>query len=316
MKHIKPYKVFESGNAKPVKKYPTEKAVHFNSIIELLKEKGLDPYNLSGGSRGEGIQDFFFEKCSQNNIVYPNNKEQDIRKGRIDSDLYKKFIFGESVFLIPTEYDSSNDEVNHIEKKRSFIQRMKDMMSPTKSPDEMDKFVKDLESSVYYGVNSYEWANPALKIIHDKYSQYYKDGKLRVWFPKDRDYDPWEGYDFPHKYNVVGHLDRPDGVYYLSDIEKYIWSKYGIKDDDFYEYIIQNEYIEGRYWERVWSLRVDEKNPGKFERKGGTYGMDATENINHMLNIIEKDFNGEITATDYEGFTIYVDYYKKINPKY
>lgn len=314
MRHIKPYKVFESGNAKPVKKFPTEKAIHFNAIVELLKERGLDPYNLSGGSRGEGIQHFFFEKCSQKNVVFPNNKEQDIRKGGIGTD-YKNFIFGESVFLIPIEYDSKNDMANYITKKLSFMQKMRDNLDklyPNRTKAEKEKADSDLEKYVHFGPEGYDWANPALKIIHDEYSQYYKDGKLRVWFPQDRDCDPWDGYDYPHRYDVVGDLDRPDGVYYLSDIERYIWSKYGIQDDDFYKYIIDNCYIEGRYWERVWSLQIDEKNPGKFERKGGEYGMDATENINHILNIIEKEFADEIKGTQYEGFTIYIDYYKKM----
>ena len=35
-----------------------------------------------------------------------------------------------------------------------------------------------------------------------------------------------------------------------------------------------------------------------------------------MLNIIEHDFGDEIQSTDYEGFPIYVDYYKKVEPKY
>jgi hypothetical protein len=46
------------------------------------------------------------------------------------------------------------------------------------------------------------------------------------------------------------------------------------------------------------------------------YGMEPTENISHILNIIEKDFGDEINGTEYEGFPIYVDYYKKVEPKY
>jgi hypothetical protein len=42
--------------------------------------------------------------------------------------------------------------------------------------------------------------------------------------------------------------------------------------------------------------------------------MEPTEDILHMLNIIEKDFGDEIKSIDYEGFPIYVDYYKKIEP--
>lgn len=308
MKHLKKYESFTMG-IKPMKKYPTGKAIHLNSIIQLLESKGLNTNNLSG-SRGGGIQDFFFEKCSLD-VVYPLNKEQSI----YNDNRYEKFIFGESVILIPIKYDSSNDMSDNIEKKLSFLQKMKDnykKIYPKKTEKELEKSLEDLEKNVNFGPEGYEWINPSLKIIHEEYSQYYEDGKLRVWFPKDTDYDPWVGYDFPHKYNVVGDLDRPDGVYYLSDIEKYIFNKYDIKDDNFYDYIIKNEYIEGRYWERVWSLSIDEENPKKFQRKGGRYGMDATENINHILNIIEKDFSDDFKSSEYEGFTIYIDYYKKV----
>ena len=43
--------------------------------------------------------------------------------------------------------------------------------------------------------------------------------------------------------------------------------------------------------------------------------MEPTEDIFHMLNIIEQDFRDEIKSTK-EGFPIYVDYYKKVEPKY
>jgi hypothetical protein len=48
--------------------------------------------------------------------------------------------------------------------------------------------------------------------------------------PKDASYDHWLVWIITHKYNIVGDMDRPNGVYYLSDIEKYINDKYGIAD--------------------------------------------------------------------------------------
>lgn len=316
MKHLKPFKLFEELIPKPRKKFPTDKAVHWNYIHEIVEKSGLDPHNLKKGMRDSTLQDFFFDKCSQNNIVFPKVKEQSTWKEK--DARYEKFIFKESVFLIPISYDPSGDESNYKQKKSDFITKMKNMMGHKyKTKEEMDKFEQDLLKNVHFGPSSYDWVNPALKVIHDKLGKYYTNDKLRVWMPADRDYDHWEGYDYPHKYNVVGHLDRPDGVYFLSDIEKYIDDKYGIKDDKLYEFIINNEYIEGRYWERVWSFSIDEKNPGKLDRKGmKTYGMEATENINHILNILENDFKDDIKGTDYEGFPVYIDYYKKIKPKY
>lgn len=330
MRHLKPFKLFEEAVPKPVKKFPTDKAVHWNYLVEILKEAGIDAYEDIKG-RGTDFQDFCFAKCSnKSDVVFPKMKDSEgwSEEGQSDAR-YRNFIFGESVFLLPISYDSSNDEIEAIQKKKNFLDTMRDYARQMgKSKDEQDKFVSDAEKNVNFGPSGYDWANKFLKIIHDKLGQYYQNGKLRVWFPKDRDYDPWEGYDYPHKYNVVGDLDRPNGVYYLSDIEKFIEDKYGIKDDLFYQFIIDNNYIEGRYWERVWSLSTadladghlpkDKRGPkNKLQKSGfGKYGMEPTEDITDMLNIIEHEFGDEIQGTDYEGFPIYIDYFKKVKPKY
>lgn len=303
LKYIKRFN--ENISSKPTLKFPTDKAINYLEIVDLIKSNGLDPYNL-GNSRDTSIGDFFFEKCSKP-IVYPNDKEIDIRNGS-DRELYENFIFGDSVFLVPIKYDDRSDTSNFITKKLNFIQKMKDMF-PNKKGKELEDFESSLEKNVNYGPESYDWANEALGIIYKKYSNLYVDGYLRVWLPNNKDYDcdSWNGYDFPHKYRF-GDLVYPNGVYFLSDIEKYIESKYGISDDILYEFIIKNEYIEGRYWENIWYISNDEKT-GNLKRKGGKYGMDATENIEHILNILEKDFSDSISE---DGFPIYIDYYKRI----
>jgi len=325
MKHLKPFKLFEESITKPTRKFPTEPAVHWNYLMGILEKAGLDPNDdLVKGRRSTSFQNFCFAKCSgRDNVVFP--KMLDIEgwsKQEREDIRYEKFIFKESVFLLPESYDPSNDAVEYDQRKRGFLDKMRDFAKQMgKSKDEQDKFVQDAEKHTSFGPSGYDWINPALKIIHDKLGKYYKDGKLRVWFPEDRDYDPWVGMDYPHKYNVAGDLDRSNGIYYLSDIEKYIDDKYGIKDDLFYKFIIDNQYIEGRYWERVWSLSTEDENGkdtgNKLQKSNfGKWGMEPTEDILHMLNIIEKDFGDEIQSTDYEGFPIYVDYYKKVEPKY
>jgi len=321
MKHLKNFKLFESVS-RPMKKLPTEPAAHWSYIYEIVKKAGLNPHELVKGNRDSSLRDFFFEHCSKKNVVFPSIKDIEGwgKQGQSDPR-YEKFIFGESVFLIPESYDSKDDFTNATLKKVSFIQRMKDMMKwKYKTQEEMDKFESDLEKNVNFGNTDWDWINQSLKIIHDKLGTHYKDGKLRVWLPKDRDYDHWEGMDYPHKYNVVGELKRPNGVYYLSDIEKYIENKYGISDPLLYKFIIDNQYIEGRYWERVWSFPTENHKGGsknKLQKSDfGQYGMEPTENILHILNILEKDFGDEINGDDYEGFPIYIDYYKKIDPKY
>jgi hypothetical protein len=316
MKYIKSYKVFEEAGLKPTKKFPTEPAIHYGYILNVVREAGLDPYELEKGNRDSALRDFFFKFCSKKNVVFPNMKDSEgwSKEGQNDSR-YENFIFGDSIFLIPESYDSKDDFANAVLSKASWIEKMKDMMMSRFGKEEIDKYEDDLKKNVNFGNNDWGWINNALKIIHDKLGSHYKDGKLRVWMPKDSDYDHWDGMDYPHKYNVVGDMDRPNGVYYLSDIEKYINDKYGIADPLLYNFIIGNSYIEGRYWERVWSFPTegDVVGSSKLQKsKFGQYGMEPTENITHILNILENDFKDEIKSTEYEGFPVYIDYYKKI----
>ncbi len=60
LKHIKPYQLFEASVPKPVKKFPTEPAAHWNHLSDILKEAGLNPYELVKGNRNSSLQDFFF----------------------------------------------------------------------------------------------------------------------------------------------------------------------------------------------------------------------------------------------------------------
>lgn len=303
------------SSIKPIKKLPTEPAIHFNYLIDILKEAGLDPYSLKKEYRSSSFQDFCFEKCSKDKITYPNIVDSKGWGDQTDTR-YEKFIFGESITTIPRKYDSSGDvEQFNKDKKKYFDTMMEYSLTLYSDQEKRDNFLENLTKHTKFGIENYEWINESLEIIYNKLSQFYVNDTLRVWFPKDRDYDPWVGYDHPHKYNVVSDLDRPNGVYYLSDIENYIEDKYGIKDDLFYKFIIENNYIEGRYWERVWSLQVEET--GKLQKENfGNYGMEPTENITHILNIIEKDFSSDIKETEYEGFPIYIDYYKKIPTKF
>lgn len=329
MKYLRKFN--ESSINKPIKRFPNIQAVHTGYIEKLVKDAGMDPHKLSesdlniplagGGhtktTRDHTIYDYFFQKC-KHTVIYPNFtdveylKRAEKKRGSyyIDHD----FIHRESVFLIPKSHNSRQDQADYIERKTGFFNNMRNILGNK----EYDKTEQDLEDMVDHGITEYSWINPVLKLLHDKLGKYYKNDTLQIWMPKDRDYDPWEGMDNPHKYNVIGKLTRPNGVYFLSDIEKYIHDKYGISDDKFYDFIIHNEYIEGRYWERVWSLgfKHDEKYktifPLTLSKGREKHGMIATKNIEHMLNIIQKDFGNEFVDSDYDAFPIYVDYYKEV----
>ena len=333
MKYLKKFN--ESTTNKPQKKFPNVQAIHVGYIEKLIRDAGMDPRKLSqsdlyismvgGGKhktkRDHTIYDYFFEKCRKT-VFFPNFKDVDYQKqkqkGRfVDADI----IYGESVFLIPKLHNVEKDQSDFIEKKMKFLNNMREILGEEK----FKNMEKDLEDKVNYGISEYGWINPVLELLYNKLGKYYKNDTLSVWLPKDIDYNDnhWIGMDYPHKYNIVGDLSRPNGVYFLSELEKYIENKYGISDENFYDFIINNEYIEGRYWERVWSIdfQSDEKYnkifPLKLSRgRNDEYGMLATENIKHILNIIEKDFSDDFVDTKYEGFPIYIDYFKEVPPKY
>jgi hypothetical protein len=296
---------FESYSNIPEKKFPTGKCIHYNSLTKVFEQNNLNEREYLNDHNKDFWSKFIHDKMYKN-VVFPNTKMKDI-----DPKMYN-MVYKEEVFLLPKSYDSSNDEEIYKKNKNYFFKRMKELMG--------DKYDEDiLKRNINFGVKKFDWVNDFLKVAYDKYKQYYENGYLRVWMPPDVEYDNWEGYDYPHKYDIVSDLAHPNGVYYLSDIEKYIDYKYGISDDKLYEFLIKNEYIEGRYWERVWNFSYGYKDgkldTTKLSRGRKKYGMLATENINHILNIIEKEFKDElITNSKYEsGLPVYVDYYKKVN---
>ena len=112
MKRLKTFKLFEESVNKPIKKFPTEPAIHWNYLMEVLREAGIDPHSeLKKGQRSSYFQDFCFEKCSgKSDVVFPKMKDIEgwSKEGQNDAR-YRNFIFGESVFLLPKSYDSSSD---------------------------------------------------------------------------------------------------------------------------------------------------------------------------------------------------------------
>lgn len=302
------------NNGKPQLKFPTDKAAHYNYLLFIIEKAGLDPYRLFKKEKGGDVafQDFCFEKCNSP-ILFPLNREIDINhSGRIR---YTKFIFPDSVFLLPAVYDSTNDYADSIEKKISFLKRMTDMMKKTgATKEDLEDFEKQVDTHVNFGVSDYSRVNKALEIIHKEFEDYYVNGKLRVYFPEDLDDDGYADFDYPHKC-IFRHYERQNGVVFLSELEKWLWDKFGLQDDLLYQFVIYNQYVEGRYWERIWDFNVEENNKHKLKRQGfGKYGMKPTKTISQMLNIIEENF--EINGNEYKGFPIFVDYYKKIKSKY
>jgi hypothetical protein len=67
----------------------------------------------------------------------------------------------------------------------------------------------------------------------------------------------------------------------------------------FYNFIIDNSYIEGRYWEKVWSFPTEGDSGGSNYKNQDLGNMEWSQlNITHILNILENDFKDEIKSTD------------------
>jgi len=299
------------SQGEPLFKFPTGKAVHYLHLLEIIKNAGLDPHALHmlKHDRSAGLIDFCMEKL-YNTVIFPKLKEIDVdNRGK---ELYEKFLFGDTVFLLPQKYDPKDDFANDIEKKISFKKRMLDYFIQSNGEDEkkLQQFEDDLDTKIHYGPSEYSWINESLSIIYDNFKDYYIDGNLRVYMPQSWDYDPYIGYDYPHKYR---YNEKIEGALFLSELEKWLYDEFGLRDEKLYEFIIYNEYIEGRYWERIWSFGIGED--GKLNKEGmGKYGMKPTPNIMNILDALDYKFGDNIKRDD--GLLVFIDYYKKIEPKY
>ena len=100
--------------------------------------------------------------------------------------------------------------------------------------------------------------------------------------------------------------------YFEEWVKNLTYNHYGLSDNLFYQYVIHNNYVENRYWEKRMALHFENM---KFIRKGGEYGMDATPTIDKMLSVMEMEFKDLLLENKDGYFEIYINYYKKIKEK-
>ncbi len=278
---------------KPELKYHIDKCVNMNDIGIILKKK----YDINiRAYKGIDFYDFMRKKLIDN-VIFPKFQFKDIENNK--DSRYEDFIDYESVIEIPKYYDSSNDDEDSKSKKVSFLKEMGQyymMSNPDASDEQLIKHLSECEKYTNFGTENYEKVNEILEVIYEEYSQYFKDGKLRVWQPRE-EYE-WDGkkeFDYPQVIKS----------YKLSELIEYFDSKYGFDASDLYDWLLDYNFVEGRYWERIWSFHYDEKSED-FIRKNFR-GNKAPDSLEHIINILQKEFHNE----DEEELNIFIDFYKE-----
>lgn len=311
---MKRFKEFKTMTSLPIEKYPINyKCTFIYDIKEKLESKGLSLNNLQPGVETRNkyhdfnFYDFMNKKLPRESTIFPNLTLSDENKNEFNYELTENG----SVILIPRHYDSSNDEETHRIEKEKGRNRLIDNFKQLYSGDKLKDMIDSIDKHVNFGVSSFEWVNIALDAIYEEYKQYYVNGFLRVHLPFDWDYDNSlqynQGENTSHGYPI-------EKMLFLSDIEEYLKTNYDLSDELFYDWILNNTYNEGRYWETPLSISFNEDF--KFSRGGGKYGMESTPTIDKMLGILETEYSELLKErSSDECIYVFMDYYKKVNEK-
>lgn len=318
MKYIKKIELVKESvmTSLPEKRYPiTYKCTHIYDIADTLEKKyQLDLHNLKPGipTKNEyhdfNLYDFIGDKIQKENTIFPKMRLKDepgVNDARMES-----YTDPGSVILLPAHYDSAQDDIIHKKKTEEGRNKLIDIFKQVYKGDQLKKAIEDIDKHVDFGRGDFEYANIALDKIYDEYKQYFNNGYLRVWMPYDWDSDNFYS-ENPNENTSHGY--PIEKMLHLSDIEKYLETNYNLSDKLFYQFIVYNNYVENRYWEKPLGLHFEED---KFIRKGGKYGMDATRKIDLMLSILEREYKDLFAECEDGYLPIYIDYYKKVKPKY
>ena len=288
---ITKFKLWEGNSGgKPDLKYPVDKCLDFYTVRqELERLHGIDLYEIPCGTGGKyKTADFYswagenfdpiFPKPSMTDVYHEREKKKYARVG-MDATKYRYFE-RDSIYELPEHYDPKEDVEEWYLKKAKFKGDMEQM---TGKPwdDKNDQHIN-------FGPQSNEWVNIALHKIHELYPQYYKNGTIKIWNGDDEFERGKEIYDYP--------LDK---AYFLSDIENWLSDTFEVNTDEFCEWVLRSNFIEGRWWMRTWQYDIEEQNFRKEK---------APKNIQTINDILRQIFKTE-------QIEIYFDYYKNINDK-
>lgn len=291
MKYIRPFKINESQFDKPEAKYPVNyKCVDIMSVMyELEKNHGIQLTGIPAKGSKYGTMDFF-RWCGKNlNPIFPK-----YTMGEHHYELDKKRYAGtgipltrmeyferSAVYEIPIRYDSSNDLEIWTKRRDDFRANMTKMAKMSGNNYNIDN-----EKHIDFGPKSNEWVNVALDKIYELNKQYYKNGKLLIWNDDDQYPQHKQQYDYPM-----------DKAYFLSEIENWVEDTFNIDADGFYDWILNCQFVEGRYWENTWTYDLEDVN---FRKKKAP---DNVKKINEVLRQIYK----------LESMDIFIDYFKEVD---
>lgn len=295
---INNFKIFEQTFYKPQKKRPINyMCLNLMKVLNILdKEHKLETKIFWDWERKMMNEDKL-------NVIFPKPLCWELgyeeEKKKYDNPMYKKagieatkMVYTEwrSVIELPKEYDSSKDDDNYKQKKINSIEKFKKMFFASgKKFDVEDE--NDLVKGINWGRKNFDIINKHLSKIHELYGEHYKNGVIKC-FIYDDDYDDRELWGYPM-------LDFEDKAYFLSELESWIDS-FGISTKGLYEWILRCNYIEGRYWQRIWTYDLNSDQNFRKEQ--------PPENIKQINEMLRQLYKNEI-----EEFPIFIDYYKKVN---
>lgn len=288
---------------KIIKKYPINyNCLIFNSDLsnQLEKEFGKSMHKFHRMKSGQydrdyGLYDFISDKIGK--LEFPKKSLSDVgyefQINKYGKDFsIKEFIWErQSIIGLPITYDNSNDQKQYDTSREIFLKKMKSYGEEL-TPKE--------EKLISFGPMDFGWINEFLSFMYEKYKPYYINGFLPI-FNDLEDQCYW----INDKQNICRPYPKS---YYLSEIVDYMFEDYQIDISKLYEWIIECDFIEGRYWERYI-----EYNP-EFESFRKTK---CNIKIGNALHLMMIDLDME--HSDFQGFDyipLYIDYYKKVDSDY
>ena len=292
MKYLKPYKLYENNYYRPTAKHPVPyKCLDIMTALEEIEHKyGFHLTEIPSKGSKYGTMNFFswagdnllpiFPKYTMSDDIWKSRQKQFAGTG-IPHNRYNYFE-RKAVYEIPRHYDSSEDERKWIEKRNNFRANMTKMAEMSGR-----KYNYDDEKHIDFGPKSNDWVNKALDAFYELYSEYYKNDKLLIW-NDEYEYDKGKQiFDYP--------LDK---ALFISEIEKWIES-FDMDINGFYEWVLECQYIEGRYWNNTWIYAMQDEN---FRKKTAPNNI---KDINELLRQIYKT----------KEIEIYLDYHKEVDEK-